>query len=251
MLGQLLRSARLQGVSVPPDADAVLDELCAQAKGAFATFISAATAPSPTADQLFTMVRNLGRTRYSDDVGFDMRNVAIAARRALASEELLHSPDATAFVLDLLADRGVALPGWDETAAPASIAETTQETADMARLISKSGISVVQAGFDERGHLVWLATIDGELGHPVREPADVILEERMKRWAVDFPYKYGIDEDTANLFYTTTADLRLSSLPSGPVVLVADTNLRPFRLICCSSTRTLQAERGPWRRYHR
>ena len=73
-----------------------------------------------------------------------------------------------------------------------------------------------------------VSTIDGKLDAPVREPPDVIVEERLKRWAVDFPYAYGIDESTANLFYTSTADLRLSDLPKGPVVLVADTSLQSF-----------------------
>ena len=63
---------------------------------------------------------------------------------------------------------------------------------------------------------------------PVREASDVILEERMKRWAADFPYAYGIDESTANLFYTTTADLRISELPEGPVVIAADASFQAF-----------------------
>ena len=57
-------------------------------------------------------------------------------------------------------------------------------------------------------------------------------KERLKRWAVDFPYAYGIDESTANLFYTSTADLRLSELPKGPVVFVADASLQAFPRIC-------------------
>jgi len=40
--------------------------------------------------------------------------------------------------------------------------------------------------------------------------------------------RYGIDDSSANLFYTTTADLRLSDLPDGPVVIAADATLQPF-----------------------
>src|SRR3546814_18638104 len=53
-------------------------------------------------------------------------------------------------------------------------------------------------------------------------------EVRFKAWAKDFPFDYGIDEDSANLFYTTTADLRFSSLPQGPTVLVTETGLQSF-----------------------
>ena len=99
---------------------------------------------------------------------------------------------------------------------------------DIARAVSRDGVNVVQAGFDEDGRLVRLTTTDGEIGIPVREPADLILKERLSCWAANFPYAYGVDETTANLFYTTTTDLRLSELPPGPVVVVADASFQAF-----------------------
>lgn len=228
LLGQLLRTARLRGLAVPPEADETFDELQRGARGSFGDLVAIMSAARPTAEDLFSVMRALGPARYSDDVGFDMRNLAIAAGRALAGEDLLKSPEGAAFVLDLLADRGVALPGWDEAAVPPPAPATIGETAEIARALSLAGLSVVQVGFDETGRLVRLATTGGELGQPVREPADIILEERLKRWAVKFPYAYGIDENTANLFYTSTADLRLSQLPDGPVVIAADTGFQTF-----------------------
>lgn len=103
-----------------------------------------------------------------------------------------------------------------------------RETAEIARSISRTGVSIVQVGFDENGRLVRLATTNGEVGEAIREPEDVILEERMKQWAAKFPFAYGIDESTANLFYTTTADLRLSHLPDGPIVIAADAEFQGF-----------------------
>jgi CHAT domain-containing protein len=55
-----------------------------------------------------------------------------------------------------------------------------------------------------------------------------MFEERFERWKTKYPYEYGIDETTANLFYTSTEDLRLSELPTGPVVVIADVTLQPF-----------------------
>lgn len=229
VLGQVIRFAHARGIAVPPDAQGVFDELCGYATGAFATLLRATAAPtSPGADELLAAVQGLGTARYSDDVGFDLRNVALAASRALASDDLLDDPVATSLILDLLADRGVALPGWDEAPAPPPPPRTSKETADVARAVSRAGLSVVQAGFDENGHLVRLATVDGELGRPVREPDHVIREERVKSWAADFPFRYGVDETTPNLFYTTTADVRVSELPRGPVVVVADASLQAF-----------------------
>lgn len=228
MLGQLLRAARLRGLNVSPDAIETFDELRQHARGSLGELVTTMSAARPTASDLFAVMQGVGPARYSDDVGFDMRSIAIAAGRALAADDLLKDSEGTAFVLDLLADRGVALPGWDEAAVPAQAPATIGETAAIASSVSLAGISVVQAGFDEDGRLVRLATTAGEIGPPVREPVDVMLEERIKRWANDFPYAYGIDENTANLFYTTTADLRLSELPDGPVVIAADASFQVF-----------------------
>ena len=112
LLGQLLRTARLQGLTVPPEADGTFNELRQHARGSFGELIATMSTERPTADELFAVLQALGPARYSDDVGFDMRNLAIAAGRALAGEGLLKNPEGAAFVLDLLADRGVALPGW-------------------------------------------------------------------------------------------------------------------------------------------
>lgn len=228
LLGQLLRTAHFRGLAVSPEAGETFNELLKHAKGSLAELVATMSAARPTASDLFTVVCGVGPARYSDDVGFDMRNIAIVAGRALAGDDLLKDPEGTAFVLDLLADRGVALPGWDEAAVPAQAPATIGATAEIASTISLAGLSIVQAGFDENGRLVRLATTGGVLGQPIREPADVILETRMRHWETDFPYAYGIDEDTANLFYTTTADLRLSQLPEGPVVIAADASFQAF-----------------------
>lgn len=228
LLGQLIRTARLRGLPVPKDADETFDALRRHAKGAFGEIVATMSAARPTVEELFAVVRGLGPARYSDDVGFDMRNLAIVAGRALGGDDLLGNAEGLAFVLELLADRGVALPGWDEAAVPAPAPQTVGEIAEIARALSRTGVSIVQAGFDEDGRLVHLATTNGEIGTPVREPNDVILEERMKRWATEFPYAYGIDESTANLFYTTTADLRISALPEGPVIVAADASFQAF-----------------------
>ena len=228
LLGQLLRIARLRGLVIPQGWDEVFSTLQRNAPGSLGELVATISAARPTAGQLFATMQSLGMARYSDDVGFDMRNLGIAARRALASDDLVGDPEEAAFVLDLLADRGVALPGWDEAAAPAPPPASIGETAEVARTISRAGVNVVQVGFDEDGRLVRVATSGGMVGQPVREAADVITEERCKQWAVKFPYAYGIDEITANLFYTTTADLRLSHLPEGPVVVAADVSFQAF-----------------------
>ncbi|MCP1203723.1 CHAT domain-containing protein [Acetobacter oryzoeni] len=228
LLGQLLRIARLHDIPVADDVDAVMKGLRERAGGGFDGLVETITAVRPTKNQLLLVARNGGVGRYSDDVGFDTRGSALLASRALSSSEFLSDPIGTSFALDLLADRGVALPGWDEAAVPPDLPGTIEKSAEIARQISLTGVNVVQVGFDEEGHLIRVSTVGGVVGEPVREQKVVISKSRLHEWAKHYPYAYGIDETTANLFYTTTADLRLSELPSGPTVMVAETKLQEF-----------------------
>jgi hypothetical protein len=228
MLGQLIRQAREVGAVIPTEADSVYAELLRYAKGGLSSLISTLSTVAPSADELFTLIKTNKSTRYSGDVGYDMHIAAIVASRALNEDDYITDAINTSFALEILADRGVGVPGWDEAAEPSPPPQNIAEAAEIARSISREGLSVVQAGFDSSGRLVRVSTVDGYIEYPVREPDDVIHEKRFKVWSGKYPYAYGIDGESVNLFYTTTADLRLSSLPQGPVVIVADVTFQPF-----------------------
>lgn len=228
MLGQLLRQAREIGAAIPAEADGVYAELLKHSRGSDYSLISTMSAVAPSADELLTLIKTNSSTRYSDDVGYDMHNAVIAASRALSKDNYISDAINTSFALEILADRGVGLPGWDESPEPPPPLQDIDEAAEIARSISREGLSVVQAGFDASGRLVRVSTIDGHMETPVREPDNVILAERFTIWSKKYPYDYGTDGEFVNLFYTTTADLRLSNLPIGPVVIVADVRFQPF-----------------------
>jgi hypothetical protein len=92
------------------------------------------------------------------------------------------------------ADQGVAIPGWDEAAKPPSAPESFEQPAEIACAVSREKLSVVQLGFDSSGRLVRLSAVGGQLKAPVREPDEIIHEARFRSWAVEYPYRYGIDE---------------------------------------------------------
>lgn len=229
MLGQLLRLAREVDAAIPPNADSVYEELLKYAKGShYYPLISTMSANAPLADELLALIKTGMSTRYSDDVGYDMHNAVIIASRALTNDDYISDAINTSFALEILADRGVGVPEWDEAPEPPPLPQSIDEAAEIARSISHEGLSVVQAGFDASGCLVRVSTVNGYMEAPVREPYDVMHEERFKSWSKKYPYAYGIDEESLNLFYTTTADLRLSNLPRGPVVIVADVTFQSF-----------------------
>lgn len=226
ILGQLIRDARERGVDVPDEADAVFAELNKWAGGTLAAMIAATAAPVPTPSQLAALVAAIPLTRYADDVGYDMGNIAALAQRSLANETVLDVAEDASFVLELLADRGTALPNWDEAAAPPALPEQGQPAA-MARLISAEGVDVLQLGFNSMGRLIRLATSNGELGKPTVEDGDKFSRAAFHAWSQAFPFRYGIDE-SPNLFYRTTEHLQLGWSAERATIVAASSELQAF-----------------------
>jgi hypothetical protein len=228
MIGQLMRIARSKGAAIPAQAEAILSQLNDKMDGNTGMLVRTASAEIVSAQDLLRLLKTKDESRYSDDIGYDLHHIATIAGQALNGDAFINNPTETSFALELLADRGVASPGWDEAAVPPPLPKQIGEPAEIARSISLDGLSVVQIGFDSSGKLVRETTVNGQIQPAVREHNDVFHRERFARWASDYPYAYGIDESTANLFYTTTADLRFSGLPEGPVIVVADATLQQF-----------------------
>jgi hypothetical protein len=228
LIGQLLNLAKRRGTTVPSGAEDVLARLREHAGGNLTSFAAALSGDSISATELFNLAKLRGAARYSEDVGYDMRDVAVLAGRALADDGYIKNAVETSFALELVADHGVAIPGWDDAPKPPVTAESVGEPSEIARAVSREGLSVVQVGFDSNGQLVRLSAVGGHLQAPIREPDDILNMERFKAWARQYPYRYGVDESSPNLFYTTTANLRLSELPEGPVVVAADAALQLF-----------------------
>lgn len=228
LLGQLLRTARSHGLAIPSDADDIFAQLSDRMDGNAGFLVKTVSSDAVSAKDLLDLLKMRDKARYSEDIGYDMQNIAMISRRVLADDKYIQNAIETSFALELLADHAVAMPGWDEAAEPAPAPDRIEEPAEIAGAISQDGLSIIQLGFDASGHVVRVAAVDGQLQLPLREPDEIFNLERFGRWSSEYPYAYGIDEDTANLFYTTTADLRLSALPDGPVIVVADASIQPF-----------------------
>ena len=201
MLGQLLRRAKEIGGAIPAEANDLYAELIEHAKGNHSSLINAISAAAPSADELLTLIQINISTRYSDDVGYDIHNTVIAASRALSKDDYISDAIDTSFALEILADRGVGVPEWDEASEPPPPFQNIDAPSEVARSISSEGISVVQVGFDSSGRLVRLNTVNGHMEVPVREPDNVMLEERFTIWSKTYPYAYGLDGELVNQFY--------------------------------------------------
>ena len=228
MLGQLLARARQVGLAIPADSQSVFAELRQHVRGGrLGRMVDVFSSAIPVAEQLVELLdMSNPATLYSDDAGYDRTRIATLARRVLSNAETTRNADDTAFTLEQLSDQGVGLPGSDAAPAPPDALCRVGRAARTICDISDSGVNVVQAAFDRDGMLVRTSTVDGLIQPPVREPAELFSREHLRAWSQRYPYAYAHDDP--NVFYTTTDRLRFSGLPTGPTVLIPDTELQAF-----------------------
>lgn len=225
-LGQLIRTARRLELAIPDDAQATFDELAKWAGGNLASFVKTVSVNTPSVGEVAQLAANMPQARYSDDVGYDTRQLSMLAQRALSGSAILDDSQGLRFLLDAMADWGAAIPGWDEAAAPPRPPQLEDALAT-AKRISELGVAVLQMAFDADGRFVRAVTIDGTPAAGVREPEERFSETAFKAWAPKFPWLYAYD-DSPNLFYTTTEHLRLTDAPRIPTIVVASSRLQAF-----------------------
>ena len=228
MLGQLLARAHQMGLAIPADSQSVFAELREHVRdGRMGRMVDVFSSAIPVAEQLVELLDSSNpATLYSDDAGYDQTRIAMLARRVLSNVETTRNPDETAFTIEQLSDQGVGLPGSDAAPAPPDVLSRVGRAARSICGISVSGVNVVQAAFDRDGTLVRISTVDGLIQPPVREPSELFSRDHLRAWSKRYPYAYAYDDP--NVFYTTTDPLRFSSLPTGPTVLIPDTELQAF-----------------------
>lgn len=225
MLGQLLRLAEENGVPTPAQVSATLEALL-ERRPSISLLVRTASSTHPRAEDVLSLHKQTEDARYAEHVGYDVRTAALAARRLLGGDEAGRDPETAVLAIELLADRAIATPGWESTAKPPPPLATRGEPAAIAKAISAEGVTLVMAALTADERLVWVAVSAGQLSPVVCEEADVFSAAGLRSWAREFPYRYGVDEITLNLFPLSTEHLRVSALPEGRVLLVIDTELQ-------------------------
>ncbi len=229
LIGNLIYISDKVGTPIDPSAPQIYEKLLANLNESTASDVRLTSNPSPDAIGLFNMMAQIKLdTRYAEDIGFDTRPLAMFSKRALTSSTLLQNTAQTSFVLELTTDRGIACPGWNNVSAPPPAPSSIEETLDIAQTISNDGFAVLQVGLDSSGQCICLATENGTSTPPTRLDTEYISEPSFAKWLEEFPYRFGIDTTTMNLFYTSTDKLCFQKLPKLPTMLVAATELQSY-----------------------
>ena len=221
-LGQIVREARMAGLDVSPETLAVLAELSKRSDASQTPVLEAASKEAPSAAELHALVRNLESAQHAEDFAFDLRHLIVMAQRLLSSEEATASPEVAAFGVELVSDLAIVAPGSKDPVLPH---EVGRPLAQAAALAAATSLAVVFVGMGSEGALLRVTVGPEGAMPPVREDKTVFDRERFRKWAAEFPFKYGVDEKTFNLFHTSTEGLGVTEFPQRAAI-VASTALQ-------------------------
>ena len=192
--------------------------------------VQLATNAAPGPDQLLALTHAVQRTRYADDVGFDVKWLVRAARAQLADPGTLENPPLASFSAELTTDHALSLP---EEAQSGWLPARLQDPAETMLAISRQGIRVELLAVDADERLVRVSAQAGDL--TVTREAHSFSMQRLHHWTSRFPYDYGLDEEQLrdegrdwdpNVFYNSMQGLGLSTGVGNRVLFVLDTQLQ-------------------------
>ena len=227
LLGQSVYLSHFLNIPIKESVSKTLETVLEKLGEPASSWIRTLTAQMPSARDVLGLAKRVETARFSEDAGFDVRYVVMAAERLLDSEEAAKNPRITAFAIELLADQAIEKPAKAEHSTdfqgfPSSIESPSGYAEELSRL----GIDVNLLALSSSGRLVRVAAADGVLGSVIREDIAVFSEERLEEWSRNFPHKYGTISNTDNLFYMSMNGLGLTLARPRRMLVVTDTVLQ-------------------------
>jgi hypothetical protein len=227
LLAQAIRFSELHGIQVSEYARQTLGRVLLELGDPGASMIRTLSEAAPKAADVLALVARLEGARHSDDTGYDVHFITIAAKRLLDSQESKSDPQIAAFAIELLADHGIARPRSHGTAPLSSLLPAALERpAEIAKDISRAGADVHVMGLSESKALVHVIAKDGTLRDVVVESPETFSKDALDAWSRQFPFNYGFERSDSNIFHTSMGGLGLSALDSARAVFVMDTSLQ-------------------------
>jgi hypothetical protein len=219
VLGQALRQAETIGVAPPEGVADTFQAVLQKSTPAVANLLRSVRLSAPSAMDVLAVIDRLESAREAGDMAFDMHHVVTLAQRLLTGSEASSNPVIAAFGIELLTDHGVALPGVDTASTlPDDIGTPGKLAAQASR-----DLPLVLMGIGADRLLLRVTARDGSLEDPVRETADIFSQVRLINWSQEFPYRYGTDDQTLNLFHTSTEGIGVSQLPPRALLIPSAT----------------------------
>jgi hypothetical protein len=219
LLASIARIARDAGMPVPNDVETAIANGRARLGDLAQTLLAITTDAAPDKEDVARLATAIDAARYADDVGFDLRHLAIGAKRLL--EVGADDPETAAFAIEIISDLGLPAPsGGRVTELPKEVAAPAR----YAREVAAEGFDVVMLGLANNGltRVIFAQTEESI----VVEDEETFSGTSLREWRERYPYAYQDPQhDTSHDFFLSTRHLGLSELPARAVI-VAETDLQ-------------------------
>jgi hypothetical protein len=234
LLGQAILHCRVRGIVIDDATRSAFEGILGRVAEPMASRIRTLSLETPSVEDVTSLVHALDETRYSEDIGFDVRAVVLAARRLLVSNAAIESPAVAAFAIELLSDQTVRIPrtGDIDDRATLTTPSEPEDVAQFAREVSLDGLTLHMLAFDARDRLCRISIEGGLMSGMVTEPAMVFSRQRFDAWRREYPAKYSELDTTgaviSNTFWESVRGLGIShsAAPGSRVLVVAETLLQ-------------------------
>lgn len=227
LLGQLIKLSKTFNIDIPDEAAQAMSLL---ADNAFSSkpFVQSLMDSGNPIGALWTQYRSAEPAKFANDAAYDSAQLTVAARMVLTLERDQVEPSELLLPFELLADSGVAAPGWMHNARPPHAFGSTSEIMEVAEHLHEHGIALVLAAFDNRGQLISLRYEAGQF-KLVEEGA--FSYEAFKQWSKMYPYGYCKDVgreswQKEDVMQRSLADCKWETLPSCATLVVMEAELR-------------------------
>jgi len=227
LLGQLINLSQAFNVDIPDDAAQTMSVLAANPFSS-KSFVESLMHSGDPIGALWTQYRAVESAKFANDAAYDSAPLTVAARMMLTLERDRVEPSVLLLPFELLADSGVAAPGWTREPTPPRAFGSASEIMKVAEHLHERDIALVLAAFDNRGQLVSLRYEAGEF-KLVEEHA--FSYEAFKKWSSTYPYDYckDVGRDSwqkEDAMQRSLAECKWEPLPACATLIVMEAELR-------------------------
>ncbi|MEE4912256.1 CHAT domain-containing tetratricopeptide repeat protein [Pseudomonas viridiflava] len=227
LLDQLIRLSKRFNVEIPDSAAQTMKVL---AGNTFLSkpFVQTLMDSEDPIGALWTHYTSVEPAKFANDAAYDSMPLTDAARVVLTLKRNSVKPDELLLPFELLADSGVAAPGWTRHPRPPYTFGSPSKILEVAEHLREHGIALVLAAFDNLGQLVSLRYEEGQF--TLVEEQEFIYDS-FKRWSRLYPYDYCRDVGTQSwekehAMQQSLAECKWQTLPSSATLVVMESELR-------------------------
>lgn len=227
LLSQLIKLSKTFNVDIPDEAAQTMNVLAANAFSS-RPFVESLMDSENSINMLWKQYQSVEPAKFANDAAYDSAQLTVAARMALTLERDRVEPSELLLPFELLADSGVAAPGWIRHPKPPHAFGSASEIMEVAQHLRELGMALVLAAFDNRGQLVSLRYEAGQF--KLVEEASFSYQA-FKHWSRTFPYDYCKDEgreswQKEDAMQRSLAECKWETLPSCATLVVMEADLR-------------------------